>query len=347
MFGKFMNSYYYGKAGKGDYGKDDLPKNRWQLFLEMLRVRFAGLFRMNIMTLVAWLPVMYVLARLVSGLLNIAGLISEVELDMAAATADQLEVYKNRQPLMNGIILQHLLWLVPAVAITGPFQAGMAYVTRNWARDEHAFVWSDFKDAFLQNWKQALPISLITGLVPLVIFVSYQFYGQMAGRSLFFVVPQMLSLVLGLVWMLGLVFFYPLMVTYKLSFRTLLKNGLLLALGRLPHVVGLRLAMLVPTLLVVLIALMTPYAIYALMGLAGYYLLLGNALARFVYASFSNAVFDRFINPHVEGAQVGRGLSTEEEDDDEELDEPALEAPKAPPGSEIWDGQTDGEPKQG
>ena len=44
MFGKLMNSFYYGKSGKGDYRKEDLPKNRWELFWEMLRVRFAALF---------------------------------------------------------------------------------------------------------------------------------------------------------------------------------------------------------------------------------------------------------------------------------------------------------------
>ena len=26
MFGKMMNNFYYGKSGKGDYRKDDLPK---------------------------------------------------------------------------------------------------------------------------------------------------------------------------------------------------------------------------------------------------------------------------------------------------------------------------------
>ena len=53
-----MNSYYYGKSGKGDYTPDDLPKNRWQLFLEMLRTRMSGLCRMNLMYFVAWLPAM-------------------------------------------------------------------------------------------------------------------------------------------------------------------------------------------------------------------------------------------------------------------------------------------------
>lgn len=39
MFARLMNSFYYGKSGKGDYRKEDLPKNRWQLFWEMLRIR--------------------------------------------------------------------------------------------------------------------------------------------------------------------------------------------------------------------------------------------------------------------------------------------------------------------
>ena len=42
MFGKMMNRYYYGKSGKGDYTKEDLPQTRWQLFWEMLRVRLSG-----------------------------------------------------------------------------------------------------------------------------------------------------------------------------------------------------------------------------------------------------------------------------------------------------------------
>ena len=60
MFGKMMNSFYYGKSGKGDFRKEDLPKNRWQLFWEMLRVRFSGLCRLNLMAVAAWLPLQLV-----------------------------------------------------------------------------------------------------------------------------------------------------------------------------------------------------------------------------------------------------------------------------------------------
>ena len=326
MFGKFMNNYYYGKSGKGDYQKDDLPRTRWQLFWEMLRVRFAGLFRLNIVSVIAWLPAMYVLIQLMSNLFNIAGVAQTVEMDPSAATPEQLELVQNLRPLYNSVIMRSLLLLVPAIAITGPFQAGMAYVTRNWARDEHAFVWSDFKDALIGNWKQSLVISFITGLVPLIVYVGYQFYGDMGQQNMLFVVPQMLTAMLGLVWTLALVYFYPMMVTYKLNLRTLLRNAFLLSVGRLPQTAGARLVMLVPTLLALAVSWFIPaYTIYALMVLAGYYLLIGNALARFVYASLSNAVFDKFINTRLEGVQINRGLAKEEDidegaDDDEDTE---------------------------
>ena len=327
MFGKFMNNYYYGKSGKGDYQKDDLPRTRWQLFWEMLRVRFAGLFRLNIVSVIAWLPAMYVLIQLMSNLFNIAGVAQTVEMDPSAATPEQLELVQNIRPLYNSVIMRSLLLLVPAIAITGPFQAGMAYVTRNWARDEHAFVWSDFKDALIGNWKQSLVISFITGLVPLIVYVGYQFYGDMGQQNMLFVVPQMLTAMLGLVWTLALVYFYPMMVTYKLNLRTLLRNAFLLSIGRLPQTAGARLVMLVPTLLALAVSWFIPaYTIYALMVLAGYYLLIGNALARFVYASLSNAVFDKFINTRLEGVQINRGLAKEEDIDEDADDDEDTEA---------------------
>ena len=64
MFGKFMNNYYYGKSGKGDYTPDDLPKTRLQLFFEMLRVRLSALCRMNLIYMIPWLPTILVVGML-------------------------------------------------------------------------------------------------------------------------------------------------------------------------------------------------------------------------------------------------------------------------------------------
>ena len=333
MFGKFLNNYYYGKSGKGDYRKGDLPQNRWQQFWEMLRVRLAGLFRMNLMTALAFLPLMYVLIITLNALFAHLIILAEVAADRAGASAEYLQIADNSAQHTYSILFTGCLMLIPAIAITGPVQSGLAYVTRNWARDEHAFVWSDFLDALKGNWKQALGVSLITGVMPLIVLVCYQFYGAMAANSAFFIVPQMLTVGLGLVWALALTYLYPMMVTYQMGFGTLLRNALLLTLGRLPHTVGVRLVMLVPALIALAVAFATPYWMYAVMALAGYYLLIGNALARFVYAAFTNAVFDRFINPRIPGTQVNRGLADPEDlDEEEELVQEAPVRPENAPG---------------
>ena len=55
----------------------------------------------------------------------------------------------------------------------------------------------------------------------------------------------------------------------------------------------------------------------AMLILFGYYALIGFALSRFVTASYTNAVFDRYINPRIEGAKVNQGIYKPEEDDEE------------------------------
>ena len=333
MFSRLMNSYYYGKSGKGDYRKDDLPKNRWQLFWEMLRVRLSGLCRLNLTVFLAWLPMMVVLIMLFNALISASGI--EKVTDPETGASYSAFIYEERtdengnvltpatSAPVEGILQSTLLLLIPCILITGPVQAGMAYVTRNWARDEHAFPWADFKDAVKDNWKQALGISAITAVLPFILFIGYRFYGQMMTRSALFLVPQMLLICLGVVWALSLVFFYPLMVSYQLSFKHLLRNGMMLAVARLPMTVGIRLVTLLPLAIAAAVMLFTTGWMYAMLGLVAYYIILGFAFVRFIHASFTNAVFDRFINSRIEGVQVNRGLAQEEEDDGfTEEDEP-------------------------
>lgn len=354
MFGKMMNNYYYGKSGKGDYRKEDLPKNRWQLFWEVLRTRLASLCRLNLIAIAAWIPLFLVLvfsmSMVVEGLNNTAiykdyldlGTLPEnvpeemvtrmdaavVETfqgmkgsDAAATTEEKKEVADTALATYTlGILERMLLYLIPCIFITGPVKAGLAYVTRNWARDEHAFVWSDFKDAMKANWKQALGVSFITSLMPIIMWEAYRFYGQQSSQNVIFVVPQMLVILVGAIWALACLFFYPLMVTYEMKFSQLLKNGVLLAIARLPQTVGLRLLLLVPALLCAGAAMLT-FSPITVMVLGGYYFIIGFAMSRFIGASYTNAVFDKFINSRMEGVQVNRGLASPEEEDDDEAEE--------------------------
>ena len=308
MFGKMMNNFYYGKSGKGDFNKDDLPTNRWQLFWEMLRVRFSALIRLNLMYVVAWLPTMIVL------------MIGAMSLLTGMATEDG-QVVDNVLELAQSILFSTLVLLIPCVTITGIVTPGVAYVTRNWSRDEHAFIWSDFKDAVKENWKQGLVLSLVTSLVPLIVYTCWNFYGSLANsQSAVMIVPQVLVLMVGVIWYLALTYMHPLIVSYKLKLKDVLRNGVLLAIARLPMSVGIRLLHCVPMIIGVGLAFFVS-PMYCVLGLFAYYLIIGFSLSRFVTASYTNAVFDRFINSKIEGAVVNRGLNTEEDDDEDEDEE--------------------------
>ncbi len=321
MFGKMMNRYYYGKSGKGDYTKEDLPTSRWQLFWEMLRVRFAALFKLNLLYVIGWLPAIFVIGRAVmmvySGVINTGEMQMQVEAGEMAAAA-LTEANANLLDAVKVLLLQTLFLLVPCIAITGPFTAGIAYVTRNWARDEHAFVLSDFVDAVKGNWKQALLSSTITGFVPLLLYVCTTFYGDMAASNPLYYVPEVLVFLISILWLCAQMYIYPQMVTYRINFRGLVRNSLIMVVGRFPMTLGLKLLSLLPLLICLIVSLLTPYAQYAMLVYGAYYILIGYALSRFVQASYANAVFDRYLNPNIEGAQVGRGLYVEEDDEEEE-----------------------------
>ena len=305
MFSKWMNSFYYGKSGKGDYTPENLPTNRWQLFWEMLRVRLSALVRLNLMYVLPWLPTMIVL--MIGALSFLTSLNNMVDSGEVIAVGE----------LLGSVVAPTLLLLVPCITITGPFTSGVCYVTRNWARDEHAFIWSDFKDAVKENWKQSIVISFITSLVPLMLYVCWNFYGSMANDNAFMVVPQVLTMMIGLMWCLGVTYFHPLIVSYKLRMRDVIRNGLLLAVARLPMSIGLRLLHALPMIIgVVLMLFVSP--MYCMLGLFAYYLLIGFSLSRFVTASYTKAVFDKYINAKIEGAVVNRGLYVPDDDDDED-----------------------------
>ncbi len=362
MFGKFMNNYYYGKSGKGDYNPEDLPKNRWQLFMEMLRTRASALCRLNLIYILAWLPTLVVLVSLVTGALETLNapytmqnaykevvaaqnsgegvgadgsvtIVTDAEKgasttytpEMIAQLAEfaalpEAEIAMMQVGDLKAALLRTLILFIPCIFITGPWTAGVAYVTRNWARDEHAFIWSDMKDAMKENWKPALGLSAITAVLPLVAYLCWTFYGDLAANSVVMIVPQMLTLMVALVWSLAVTYAYPMLVTYKMNFRTIIRNSLLLAIGRLPMSVGIRLLHCVPVALTALIFVLTSSMFVPLILLA-YYVLFGYALSRFITASYTNAAFDKFINSRIEGAQVNRGLSEEDDDWEEEEEE--------------------------
>lgn len=360
MFGRFMNNYYYGKSGKGDFRKEDMPETRMQLFWDTLRTRLSGLCRLNLMYAVAFLPTIIVLIMGVYNLLNRVNVVfnaqqgtlqeyvDAVQAQQAGENAENVQkvvISQEEQEaiaatdvrgLLDSMLFSTLLWLMPCLAITGPFTAGVSYVTRNWARDEHAFIWSDFKDAVKENWRKGLVISAITSVLPLAAYVGWKFYGDMAAKQLIMIVPQVLVMLVGILWSLAVTYMHPLNVSYELKLGGILRNAFLLAVARLPMSIGIRLLHCVPALLT--FAAVWFFALDPMIGcliLAAYYILIGFGLSRFITASYTNAVFDRFINSRIEGAKVNQGLKDADEDDGDDGDDGDEDDGEAETGKEL------------
>ena len=56
----------------------------------------------------------------------------------------------------------------------------------------------------------------------------------------------MIPVMVGIIWYLAITYAYPMLVTYKMSVWTVIRNSLILAVGRLPQSIGIRLLHCVP-----------------------------------------------------------------------------------------------------
>lgn len=304
---------YYGKAGKRDYSEMDMPKTRVSLFFLVLKDHFFDLVKVNFLQLIFWIPFIIWTNINLTAIQNIdSNALLAVE-----GGAQQLT------SLLSSYLIVYLIGLVPCVAITGPSSAGAAYIMRNWARDQHAFLLSDFKDAFKGNWKQALLTSVITSAIPVLAYTAVVFYGEMAGSNLAMILPLIVVLSATLMWALMLPLIYPMMIGYELKLTAVIKNAFLMAAARLPQMAIARVITFIP--IAILLAGLFVGNMLMVIGVLLYYIFFGFALSRLIYASFANGVFDKYLNPHIEGAPMAMGLRphTDEDDilDDEDDDE--------------------------
>ncbi len=292
--GGFFHDYFYGKSGKKDFTEADLPKTRLQLFFEVFKVRRGSMVGLNALQLLIWIP------AIIWSFINI------IQLNLMLDAGDTITLES-----LGGLLYSYLLVMLPLIAITGPFTAGASYVMRNWARDEHSFVWADFKYAMKQNWKQALLYSIIDGLFPLVAYLCIYFYSGMAGGSALFYLPAAIIVIVYVLWSLVKMAIPPMMVSYELKFSQIIKNSLLITLAVLPKAILTKLITLIIPLILIAVNLFIPGAASWATAIAiALYAILLLSFNRLVIASYTNAAFEKYINPMIEGAQTDIGLQS-------------------------------------
>ena len=286
-----FSGMFSGKSNRPDFTPDMMPKNRFELFFEMLKLNLFNLLKVNLMYFVFWIPFW------IWTWMNLSVLL----------TYDSVEAFA-----ADGYMMVYAMGAALCVMITGPAKCALKYITRNYARDEHVWLWSDFLGAIKANWKQGLALSVLNGLFLFLFVYGLSFYNNMAAAtgSYVYLFLQVLLVVLGVMFLLMNLYAWPMMVTYELKFTQILRNSLVLAIGRLPQSVLFGLITIIP---IVISGFWLPFLFW--------YFIIGYALASFVNCSYTNAAFDRFFNTRIEGAEVGRGMQKKSAEDDDEWED--------------------------
>lgn len=277
----FFDRLYYGNPNKPDLKKEDMPQGRFKIFFTVLQVRFWKLIQLNLLYSIFWIPAFFVVY------VNLMYLIQAQEMP---------ELLNNIQ----GIGTTMVLFLLPCFLIAGPATAGATYVVRNWARDEHAWVWSDFKDAWKMNWKESLIIMLINGLALIIFHVNLNFYRLQAQQNFLFSILYYFILIAGLIYAMMNMFIFPMLVTYKLKVRQIFKNAFIFTMAELPR------TFVIFAIAAIIFGVVFYYSIIFIIPL----FLVGFTFPMLITTSYANWVFDKYLNKKLD--------SRNEEENDEE-----------------------------
>jgi uncharacterized membrane protein YesL len=168
-------------------------------------------------------------------------------------------------------VLLNLLWLVaclPVVTIF-PSTAAMFGVVRDWVRGKEGSLTRTFVAHFRENFGQSLLVGAIWTVFGVALFLDFLVANQLSYWA--GIVLKSLLVLVSTLYAFGSVYLFPVMVHYETDWKTMIKNSLLISIGRLPTtVVGLvflvvmvGLTVVVP-FLVVITGSITAYVVYRL-----------------------------------------------------------------------------------
>ena len=222
-------SFNYSKPGPGV--DPNAPKKRGIfLFFELLGRKFFKMFQAMWITTAFSLPYLILMFLFVTGIFG--GYFMRAINSLAPAGVLASEDVTLLMILLCGFttVLVYILWG------SGPASAGFAYITRCFTREEHAWIWSDFYDKFKENFKQAFILVIMDFaflyLIPNAAILYWDFYTS--SNRFIWVILMYICIMAFVVYTFMHFHIYQIMVTYDCKFLDLVKNSLLLALGKSP-----------------------------------------------------------------------------------------------------------------
>lgn len=264
-----MPLFQYSKPGPG-VSKNAPPKKRIVLYFEVLGRKIFPLIRLNLL----FLLLVVIAATLV-----------------VAIGSTGVTVYVACIPLL----------------LLAPFVGGLTYITRNYAREEHAFLLSDFMDAAKSNWKQMLIHGVITYLFIVIMDIAIKFYYFQAASQPIFYVLVALCLIASLIFLFMQYYITLMIITFDLKLKAIYKNAWILS------VAGFKQNLFVSLALILFFALL-----FLLNSLSIYTMLVAILICAVFLFSFISFTVNFAVYPNVEKYLIEPYYN---QDRDEEEDE--------------------------
>lgn len=138
------------------------------------------------------------------------------------------DIYFRKFWKLISINLLYILCCIPIVTI-GPATAGLTKLLRNYAREEHAFILSDFFDTFKKNFLYAFIVGLLDVVIALLILFDIHIYLSIVGNSMMRIISLAVLLITATIFVFMNYYIFTLMITFKLNFKQLIKNSFIFA----------------------------------------------------------------------------------------------------------------------
>ncbi len=210
----FFGLFNYSKPGKG-VDKNAPEKKRFFLFFELLWRKLFKIIQLNIIYFIITLPIM---AWLTVTLISMIGIAPE---SISNDFLFMLYVSVLSLPAPITYIL-----IAISVVLFGPVTAGMTYALRNFARQEHVWIFSDLFEKTKQNFKQGL----LAGIIDILVVFSFMMYicagnfdNSLMGQYL--VLFKYVATVIFILYSIMRFYIYTIMVTFELNYFAILRNS--------------------------------------------------------------------------------------------------------------------------
>jgi len=236
--GLFFN---YDKPGPG-VEKDGPKKRGVFLFLELLWRKLGKIFLSNMLYVLVSLPVILLYHFLCFYFLSA---IMPAEIVGNSTVINQLT-----------LILTALLTIFWG---TGPVSCGYTFLLRNFAREEHVWLVSDFFEHIRKNFKQSLIIFIIDIVVLVSGVNSIYFYFNMSGQYPMLRYLAYFMIAAMIIYTFMHFYMYEFLITFNVKVKDVFKNSLIMAFASAPINVFLVIFVVVATYM--FFSILTPIAI--------------------------------------------------------------------------------------